>query len=157
MVKGTLSDNETEDRDYKLIPEGEYMVQIVDYEVKETRAGDPMIRVKLEIVENAFYEGKFLFDNIVFPRPGSKAMGIEGRSRHFLHCIGEPHEKNDEWDTDNWVPRRCNVEVKHNEYQDKMYANVDRYILNESIVQKKAPAVAETATAGEEIAWDEKL
>ena len=36
--------------------------------------------------------GAWLWDNIIFPKPGSPAERIIGRTKHFLHCLNEPCE-----------------------------------------------------------------
>jgi len=115
-----------EGRDFQLLPPGMYTCEVVNVEDGYSKAGDPMIKVTLEVAYGE-YAGRLVFDRILFPKVGSPAEKILGRSKHFLHVIGEPYEDKFEVDSDNWVGKKCGVLVMHREYEGKMYANVRGY------------------------------
>lgn len=97
---------------YVLIPEDVYDVQINEVGEKTTKNGDPMASVKFVILTGE-YKGKWLFDNIVIPKPGSPSFGIMGRTMHFLHVIGQPYQGKFSVDTDSWPFKKLKVKVKH--------------------------------------------
>lgn len=106
---------------FVLIPEDIYSVQIIEVAIKTTSKGDPMASVKFEILEGE-YKGKWLFDNIVIPLPGSPSFGIMGRTMHFLHVIGQPYEGKFTTDTDRWQYQKLRVKVKHKKQEQGKYA-----------------------------------
>ena len=111
---------------FELVPQGVYPVRVNLVEDNHSQAGDPMPKVTFEIILGE-HAGRMLFDRILFPEKGSKAEKILGRSKHFLHCIGEPHEDNFEVVTENWENRQCLAIVKHRDYESKTYANIVGY------------------------------
>ena len=56
--------------DFAPIPDGEYLVRIVDIETDATKAGDEMWKLRL-MVDGGEHDGRLLFDNLVF---SAKAM-----------------------------------------------------------------------------------
>ena len=56
--------------DFSPIPDGEYLVRLVDIETDATRSGDEMWKLRLQ-VEGGEHDGRLLFDNLVF---SAKAM-----------------------------------------------------------------------------------
>ena len=51
--------------DYSPIPDGEYLVRVVDVETDSTRSGDEMWKLRLQ-VEGGEHAGRLLFDNMIF-------------------------------------------------------------------------------------------
>ena len=115
-----------EGKSFPLLPMGVYTVEVMLAEESESQAGDPMVKVTLEVTDGE-YTGRLAFDRLLFPKPGSKAEKIKGRSMHFLHVIGEPYEGEFEVTCDNWVGKKCSIFVTHREYEGKTYANVRDY------------------------------
>ncbi len=56
--------------DFSPIPDGEYLVKLVDIETDSTRSGDEMWKLRLQ-VDGGEHDGRLLFDNLVF---SAKAM-----------------------------------------------------------------------------------
>lgn len=139
-MKGKSSSNMPEGTDtgYALLPVGEYLAQITDYEDRETKSNhDPMVFITLEVLMGD-YKGKKLFDNIIFPADNSPAIKIRGKTCHFLHCIGEPHEGDFEWNSEVWIGRQVRATVVHQSYYDKegkpkTSAKIEQYILDDSL------------------------
>jgi hypothetical protein len=143
---------------FEPIPDGQYLVQIVDFKERQTKNGDPMIAAQMEIVDGD-HQGRVIFDNIIIPLgPESKAWGIMGRTKHFLHCIGEPHEGEIDIDPEAWIGRRVKIESHQETYfstaknKDVTNAKVKNYILDETVTPSTATAGAATSEA---VAWDE--
>lgn len=120
--------------EFILIPEGEYLMKIIQVKDKETESGDPMVSIRFTPVDSEFQERAFVWDNIVIPMPNSPAIKILGRTKHFLHCIGEPYEGDFvTYDSENWLYKTCVVKVKHelpNKHHKNIKAVVDGYILD---------------------------
>lgn len=106
---------------FVLVPEGTYAVQIIEKSDKMTSNGDPMVNIKLAILDGEFKD-KFLFDNIVIPMPGGMAFKIMGRTMHFLHVIGQPHKGKFSTDSDKWLWQKLKVKVKHKLQEKGKYA-----------------------------------
>lgn len=133
-----------ESNGFKPLAEGKYTMRIMEINEKYTGNGDPMLSIKLVIPEGFSDEGKYVWDNIVIPGPNSSAIKILGRTKHFLHCLGEPYENEEgqelEWDSDNWKDKRVMVQIKHeppNEYHNYIKPIVANYVLDEKLVESQ--------------------
>lgn len=101
-----------ENKGFALLPEAAYDFVIAEKSDKETQGGDPMVNIKL-VVDAGQYAGAPVWDNIVIPRAGSPAFKIMGRTKHFLHMIGEPYEGKFTADSDKWVWKKVRARVAH--------------------------------------------
>ena len=120
----------------KVLPQGEYVVEVVEAKDGLTKNDDPMISLKL-VVDRGEFKGQWLWDNIIIPNEGSPAEKIKGRSKHFLHCIGEEYEGEFNWDNSRWVGKKVTVEVDHepaNDYHKYTKPIVAKYILDEDLI-----------------------
>jgi len=126
---------------FQLMPDDTYEFEIENVSAKETSKGDPMVNVTLRCISPGF-EGKTIFDNIVIPVDSeSSAWGIAGRTKHFLHCIGEQYEGQIEWDEANWLFRRviADIRTKKDSYNPDGKNIVSAYKLPESEKDKSTP------------------
>ncbi|RKY32661.1 MAG: hypothetical protein DRP74_02155 [Candidatus Omnitrophota bacterium] len=127
--------NVQEQGSYVLPPEGVYEVEIVEVVDKTSFNGDPLISIKLMITEGEYQNKAWIWDNILIPSSNSSAAKILGRTKHFLHCIGEPYEGQEvEWDSNNWIYKPCRIRIAHeapNEYHKRAKVVISEYILNE--------------------------
>ncbi len=144
-MKGTT--NMTKVREAgKPLPMNEYCFQITDKTDKTSRGGDPMIAITLTVVKGDEINAP-VYDNILIPAPNSPAAKILGRTKHFLHCIGEPYEGEEViWDSDAWVGKTLKAMVGHedpNEFHKNVKAVIQEYMLDEQ--GEAAAAVAEIA------------
>lgn len=125
------------------LPEGEYLMEITEKTDKESSNGDPMVLIKLSVYAGEFQDEAWVYDNILIPPLSSPSAKILGRTKHFLHCIGEPYEGEEvEWDSDNWVNRQVKVRIIHeqpNEYHKFVKPVIAEYILDEEIEQEEGP------------------
>lgn len=116
---------------FNIVPEGRYYARIAEVVPGKSQAGDPMFSVKLLIVAGESQDS-WLWDNIVISdNPNSPGYKILGRSKHFLHCIGEPYEGEIDYDTENWIDKEVEIKVYHDSYKGKPKAKVEEYILEE--------------------------
>ena len=138
-MKGNVAmTNVNESGTYRLAPEGIHEAGISEITDKESTNGDPMVSVKLVITSSEGLDC-VVWDNILIPEPDSPSAKILGRTKHFLHCIGESYEGDIEWNSDNWVLKRCKIRISHeppNEYHSYTKAVVEEYVLNGDMKQE---------------------
>lgn len=150
-MKGTT--NMTKVREAgKPIPMNEYCFQITDKTDKYSKNGDPMVNIVLTVVKGEEV-GAVVYDNILIPALDSPAAKILGRTKHFLHCIGEPYEGEEVvWDSDVWLGKTLKAMIGHedpNEFHKNTRAVVQEYTLDEQ-GEAKAAIEQNVAEAGEE-------
>ena len=121
-----------ENMGFKLLPEGLYDAKILNVEEGISKNDDPIFAVTFEIQEGE-HKGRFAWDRILFPKPGSSAIKIRGRSMHFLHVIGEPYEGKINIAIFNWIGKRCKIFVQHEVYEGKTYARVQGHDFAEQV------------------------
>ncbi|KKL73659.1 hypothetical protein LCGC14_2072670 [marine sediment metagenome] len=75
MVKVNM--NKIEDaEDFSPIPDGAYLCKIVEVDdTKETQNGDPMWRIRWEVLEGD-YAGRIIFDNLIFSAKALKRVKL---------------------------------------------------------------------------------
>ncbi len=136
-MRGTTNMNGVQEQGMPL-PIDEYIVAIIDKTDAESFKGDPMVKITLQVIEGPC-AGNKVWDNILIPAPESESAKILGRTKHFLHCIGEPYEgETVDWDSDSWVGKQCKIKVGHelpNNYHNYTKATVDAYLLIEDVVE----------------------
>jgi hypothetical protein len=135
---------------FELIEPGEYYLEIIDWEEKTTKKGDPMVKIVCEISAGQPFEGKSINDFIcIIP-------SMLWRLKVLLKCLGLPHEGEVSVNPDQWQNRVFKAEIIQQEYNDKIYNKIGNFIFDEKIKQpvdefKQKPAVNTPAN----IAWDE--
>ena len=101
---------------FKLLPAGEYELQITDFKEGKTKNQDPMVNVTCEVINNADYNGTTVFHNVSFlpkDKPGA------GMASHFLKTIGQPFEGALEINPDDWVGEKFKAKIGEREYKKK--------------------------------------
>ena len=98
---------------YTLLPDGDYDLQITNVTEKKSRAGDPMVNVEFEVINNTDFNGKKIFTNVTFMQADKPGAGM---STHFLKTIGQPWEGAIEVDAENWVGERVKAKISTREY-----------------------------------------
>lgn len=123
---------------FALIPEGEYHVVVKKVEETESiNSGNPMVKVRLMILDEGEYLGKLIFDQIVF------CESMKGRNKHVLKVLEQPYEEAKgeegfEIDPDEWIGKEARVAVIHEEYQGKPKAKVSQYLYKNEEAEKAA-------------------
>lgn len=128
---------------FVLVPEWVYNVEIVVATDGYSKKGDPMIGIEMIIIDGEF-SGSKAWDNILIPAEGSTSWKIMGRTKHFLHCIGEPYEGKIEVDTKNWVYKRCKITIKHeqpNQHHNYIKAIVSGYDFPDENIKKETETI----------------
>jgi len=155
-MKGTVSNMaKVQDKPtFEILPIGEYVVEIAERSEKDTKNGDLMVNLTLEVTSGP-HKGKKVWDNIIIcDNPDSPAWKIRWRLKQFLKAIDEPHHGDSfEWDTDRWLWRRCKVNVGHELWPEgTTYAGQPKPVIkqysplpeHEDIVTAAAPAKAKS-------------
>ena len=104
-----------ESENFQLLPDGTYEFQITDTEERKTKAGDPMVNVECEVINNAEHNGRRVFTNVSFlpkDKPGS------GMATHFLKCINMPWEGSIEVNHENWIGEKFKAMVSSRSYKN---------------------------------------
>lgn len=140
-IERNYDDHEENEGGGLILPAGKYMFEISETKDKMSSNNDEMVNVTFSCIEENYY-GSLVWDNILFPRPGSKAEKIIGRTKRFLHCLGEPYQGDFLINTDNWQRKTIEIQVSVGEYEDsngnkKPKNNVVKYILNEEILNNQ--------------------
>lgn len=101
----------------KLLPDGIYELQITDAKEGKSKAGDIMVNVTCEVINNNEFNGAKVFYNVTFmpkEKPGA------GMSTHFLKTIGQPWDGAIIVEPDNWVGEQFKAKIGTREYKNKM-------------------------------------
>lgn len=104
------------DGKFELLPDGEYELQITNTEERKTKAGDPMVNVECEVINNPDYNGRKVFYNVSFlpkDKPGA------GMSTHFMKTINQPWEGTIDVDCADWVGEKFKAKIGSREYTKK--------------------------------------
>lgn len=139
MRKQTNMTNVKESGDFILVEEGEHLARIDEVQESITANGDDMLTIKLTMIAGISVDG-WVWDNIVVSdNPNSPGYKILGRTKHFLHCIGEPYEGQIVVDTDNWKGKEVKIKVYHEPFTNKKTnktitkAKVGAYLLDDEL------------------------
>lgn len=77
-------------RDFDPVPAGEYLAQITDSELKETKSGGQMLKLTLRI-ETGPHAGRLIWDNLNIVNANAQAQGIAHRAlRDICEAVGKP-------------------------------------------------------------------
>lgn len=117
--------------DFQLLPNGNYILEITDYQEGFTSKGDPKVTVDFIVRKPNQYDGSPIkFHNVVFIPKGRPGAGI---AIHFLKCIGEPWEESETLDVDpaRWMKKRIKAKVVTEEYKDKSGASRKKNVIKE--------------------------
>lgn len=100
---------------FELLPAGSYTVEVLDAEETETsqdakNPGVPMVKLTFQVVDDPEWEGRKLFNNLVFT---DKAMGMVKANLRALGYTDEDFaDAHFQVDADELVERRCIADVK---------------------------------------------
>lgn len=132
-----------EQGEFVLLPIGEYYTEIINKKDMESANGDPLVVVKLLVCRGEYKGIAWVWDNILIPPLSSPSAKILGRTKHFLHCIGEPYEGEEvAWNSDNWLGKEVKIKIDHeqpNKYHKFIKPIVVQYILDEDTSQEESP------------------
>jgi len=132
-----------------LLPEGKYLLEILDFEEKYSSQHDYMVVVQWIVREPKEHDGKTIkYHNVVFKAAGESGAGI---AIHFLKTIGEPWQESEQLDIDpaRWIKRRVWAVVEVGKYtpQSGKYAGKE---LQKNVVRDIWPVDGEDGLPSEE-------
>lgn len=121
--------NMPEENDFPLVPEGFHKVFIEKVERRTSSNGDRQYNLIMQVDDS----NQKLFDLITICEDKEKpANRILWRFRVFLKALGLPHAGSPlEFDMDEWINRKVEVQVVHDTYEGKTRAKVKNYIPQE--------------------------
>jgi len=156
IIERNYDNYEENEGGYRILPSGTYMFEIQQTEDKMSSNKDEMVKITFSCIDDDYY-GTPVWDNILFPRPGSKSEKIIGRTKHFLHCIGEPFQGDFQVDTDNWQNKTVEIQVCKSEYENKSgnkkpKNDVVKYILNKELLNNTQ--AKNNNTSKHDLPWD---
>lgn len=99
-----------------LLPEGTYELSVVEVKEGKSKAGDPMVNVTCEVINNPEFNGARVFHNVTFL---SKEKQGAGMSSHFLKCINQPYEGQIDVDPQAWKGEKFKANINHRDYEKK--------------------------------------
>jgi|SRR5882724_3387963 len=105
-----------ESEPFVLLPDGDYELQITNTEERKTKAGDPMVNVECEVINNSEFNGKRVYYNVSFlpkEKPGS------GMSTHFMKSINQAWEGTVDIDCEAWIGEKFKAKIVSREYTKK--------------------------------------
>ena len=111
-----------DDNDFPLIPEGEYQVKILDVKDTMSKTNKDMRVLKIELIGE---EGKLPY-NLVFD-PENRRFTNQALGRIF-DSFKIPEGKLDRFE---WLDKIGAAEIVHEEYKDRTYAKIKRFLTQE--------------------------
>lgn len=108
--------NNVSDEQFTLVPEGTYEAEITTVEECKSSKGDDMWKLKFTITKGD-YKGKTILSQLVFNEGGYGNI-----KKLYSAIFGSKLPKNCE--TSDILEEKVNIDVTHNEYNGKTYANV---------------------------------
>lgn len=86
---------ESETRDFKPMPQGEYMLEVLEAEKKQTKAGTgAYIKFKFKVVSPEKYNKRYVWDNVNVLNPNKDAQEIGlSRLKKMLELAGFSEEE----------------------------------------------------------------
>jgi hypothetical protein len=91
------------------LPEGTYEVVVGGVNHKVSQAGNPMLEIRLDVVDDSIYSGRSVFDNIVLvPQAAWKLVS-------FLRAIGANPSR--QLDTSDWLGSFLRIDVIIDAYE----------------------------------------
>ena len=142
MQKNIDTSSVQEGGTFELVEEGIHYARIAEVVENTSENGDDMPTVKLVMISGVSQD-LWVWDNIVISdNQDSPGYKILGRSKHFLHCIGEPYEGQINVNTDNWLNKEVKIEVFHDTFTNKKgrkttRAKVKNYLIDEDETEKE--------------------
>lgn len=118
-----------------LLPAGIYELVITKVEEKKSNAGDPMVNVTCEVMNNPEYNGAKVYHNVTFM---SKEKPGAGMSSHFLKCINQPYEGAVSVDPQAWVGEDFRAKLMPEEFEYKKGPKVGQKTKVNAIKEVKA-------------------
>ena len=99
-------------KDFGPLPEGTYLCRLAEVEEAETRYGDPMWKLRLEVAAGP-YLGRYIFENMPLSNAGLPRVKL------ICHCLGIDTSGEVDLTPAMLKGRTCQVAVEIEEYEDE--------------------------------------
>lgn len=109
------------DKEAAGLPEGTYQFQVTEAERTESQAGNPMVNMKLGVVNDPQYNGRTVYDNLVIMASTARRLKSFADSAGLDFRMGV--------DTEEIPGKIVWAEVMHEEYGGEMRAKIKRYLV----------------------------
>ena len=116
---GIISLNFDLEKESAGLPEGVYQFQIGDAEQTESQAGNPMVKLKLAVVNDPLYNGRVVFDNLVIIASMARRLKSFGAAAGMDVSMGV--------DVEALHGKVVWADVEHEEYMGEMNAKIKKY------------------------------
>jgi hypothetical protein len=103
-----------------VIPDGEYVLRIIEAEQGVTQKGDDKVTVTYEIYEGEYKLETIPFHTVVFFK--DKSTKGASMALKFLKAIGEPYEGEFAWDEKNWIGKKLKAMISQEEQKEGKHA-----------------------------------
>jgi acetoin utilization deacetylase AcuC-like enzyme len=120
-----LSDVSAEN-EFKIPAPGEYTFEVKKAEIKQSKAGNTMVNVGCQIIDDDEFEGSYVFETLVFTE---KALF---KVKQFLLSCGLDADTS-EIDTDEWIGCTFNAVVNTEEYEDRNGETKEKAVITKYI------------------------
>jgi hypothetical protein len=90
MAQINFNTEDAPESDFEPIPAGEYACQIIQTEMKDTKAGDGQyLECRVQVVEDGDYQGRLLFERFNLVNPNETAVRIAQRQlKELCEAVG---------------------------------------------------------------------
>lgn len=120
MVHIEFGEDTNVDNEFVLPKAGVYEAVVIDFETGESKSGKPMLTFKFELMGEGSRKAK-VFENVV--------LSMGSRIRQIFFALGmEVEGRRGEMDIRKIIGTKLHLEVYHNEYNDRMYLNVRKFM-----------------------------
>jgi hypothetical protein len=130
-MSGYISSRFPEDREFKLLPEGEQIVSVINVSQRQSKAGKDMVVFELKAIP----DGQLLWHYCL--NTGDNRWMLKKTIQAITGILQPTGDVNIA--IDDLLNRRMKVEIAHEEYQGKMQAKIADVIIQEEVVTGQTP------------------
>ena len=127
-----------EQKEFSLPPIGEYNFMVMSAEKTYSQSGNPMIKVRLDLqgADGSVFDNLVLTDNAMFKVVTFlESIGLKEKGEELTMSIGDAVDKA--------VGKEGRLKIKHETYNGKLGAKVDKYLIPTAKKAATAPAIAD--------------
>jgi hypothetical protein len=108
---------------------------------KETKNGDPMVSVRLEIDDAGEWLGTTVWHNVIFMKKDTNGKHKKGAGLaiQFLKALNQPHKNDFKIDTDQWEDRTFRAKLKVGKDMNGNPRSEIQYIIDEKEPEAEVP------------------
>ena len=133
-------------REFEVPPIGEYNFMVASAEKTFSSNGNPMIKVRLDLqgADGSVFDNLVISDNMMWKLVSFfESIGLKKKGEELSISIGDAADKS--------VGLEGRLKVKHETYNGKLSAKVERYLIPTSKKAAKAPANAPSISDADDV------